>query len=73
MYQQKTITIPAQVLERMHDAFEAWSEAESTLEDFVCSQDTVFLHKLKRARKEHSAGKLKSLRELKKKLMPVSY
>jgi len=68
MNRQKTITIPTHVLERMHDAFSAWSEAESALEDFLLSKDRSFLKKMTQARTEHEEGNVTSFAELKKKI-----
>ena len=71
MHKEKTITIPKKVLERMHDALDAWREAESLLEDFILTKDKSFIQKVNQARKEHQTGKVKSLAELKKKMYGV--
>ncbi len=65
---QKTIEVPASLLGKISKATKAFEELEDEMEDFFLSKDPEFLEKMRRARKDHLAGKTRPLKNLKKDL-----
>ena len=65
---EKTINIPVSLLKKMSKATQALQEFEDELEDFLLISDPQFLVKMRRARKDHIAGSIRSLNDLKKEL-----
>lgn len=65
---QKTIDMPVSLIGKISKAAKAFEELEDEMEDFLLSKDPEFLEKMRRARKDHLSGKVRSLKSLKKDL-----
>ena len=64
----KTIEVPKRVVDSMVEAYEKWEDFRGEFEDFVFASDPAFVKKMRKARKEDTAGKSRSLAELKREL-----
>lgn len=64
----KTIEMPVSLLEKMSKVTKAFEELEDEIEDLLLSKDPNFLEKMRRARKNHLAGRIRPLKSLKKDL-----
>ncbi len=64
----KTIDVPVSLIEKISKAAKAFEEFEDEMEDFLLAKDPQFLKKMRRARKDHLAGKTKLLANIKKEL-----
>ncbi len=67
----KTIEMPVSLLEKMSKVTKAFEEIEDEIEDLLLSKDPKFLEKMRRARKDHFAGRTRPLKSLKKDLCIV--
>ncbi len=65
---QKTIDVPLSLVEKISKAAKAFEELENEMEDVLLAKDPRFLKKMRRARKDHLAGKTRQLMSLKKEL-----
>ena len=66
--QLKNVSIPRRLFESMIEAYQKWEKFSDEFEDFLLSEDEQFLQKMRRARKEHRAGKIRDLEALKQEL-----
>jgi len=66
--QLKTISVPQKLFECMFEAYRKWEKFSNEFEDFVLSSDKKFIEKMRKARKEHLKGKVRSLQSLKQEL-----
>jgi len=64
----KTVEVPVSLLDKISKAAKAFEDVEDEMEDFFLSKDALFLKKMRQARKNHVAGKTRSLDSLKKDL-----
>ena len=55
----ETVKVPVSVLRKMAEASEAFQVLEDELEDFLISQDSKLLSRLRRARAAHRKGKVR--------------
>jgi len=58
----KTIPVPQRLFEIMADTYQNWEKFSGEFEDFLLAKNSEFIEKIRKARKEHRAGKLKSLK-----------
>ncbi|MBI3358605.1 MAG: hypothetical protein HY037_03320 [Nitrospirae bacterium] len=65
---QKTIEMPTSLIGKISKAATAFEALGDEMEDFLLSKDPAFLEKMRKAKKAHSAGKTKPLKDLKKEL-----
>lgn len=61
-----TVTIPVSVLKKLEMAARAAEEARDALEDYLFSQDSRFLQRMRDARASHRGRRAKPLRFTKK-------
>ena len=66
--QLKNVPVPRRLFESMIEAYQKWEKFSDEFEDFLLSEDEQFLQKMRRARKEHRAGKIRDLETLKQEL-----
>ncbi|MDP2951564.1 MAG: hypothetical protein Q8N55_04225 [bacterium] len=66
--QEQNISIPQKLFLSILEAHENWQKLTDDLSDFFASSDGGFLKKMRQARSEHLAGKLKDLSALKEQL-----
>jgi hypothetical protein len=64
----ETIEVPKRVVDSMVEAYEKWEKFRDEFEDFAFSADSRFIAKMRKARKEHTAGRTRSLAALKREL-----
>ena len=64
----KTIEVPESLIKKINKASRAFQELEDELEDFLLLSDPEFLAKMRRARADHIAGKVRPIEALKKEL-----
>ena len=62
------ISIPVSLLHRMSEAVQVLEEFQDELEDYLLSQDTAFLERMRQARAHHLNGKTRTLDDLKHEL-----
>ena len=60
-----TITLPKKIFKNYVQASEDFERAQSDLEDYILAHSQEFLTKIRRARKEHGAGKFSDWKDLK--------
>lgn len=63
-----TVSIPASLLQRMSEAARMFEAFQDELEDYLLSQDTAFLTRMRQARSHHLKGETRSLNMLKQEL-----
>lgn len=66
--QLKTIPVPQRLFESMIEAYQKWEKFGDEFEDFILARDEKFIKKMRKAKKEHRAGKTKDLEALKQEL-----
>lgn len=54
---RQTVTLPRQVVEKVLNASEAFVALQEELEDYLLAHQPGLVKKLRRARREHLAGK----------------
>lgn len=64
----KTIEVPESLIKKISKATRAFQELEDELEDFLLLSDPEFLAKMRRARTNHTAGRVRPIEALKKEL-----
>ncbi|MBI4787999.1 MAG: hypothetical protein HY782_13255 [Chloroflexi bacterium] len=64
----ETVTLPASLVEKMLQAGESFAEFSDELEDFLLSQDSKFIAKMRAARADHLEGKTKPLSALEREI-----
>lgn len=64
----KTVEVPLSLLRRMARAAEAFAQLEDELEDYLLSRDPEFIARMREARAQHLAGKMRPLTDLKQEL-----
>lgn len=62
------VSIPVSLLQKMSEAAQAFEIFQDELEDFLLSQDTAFLARMRQARTHHVEGKTRPLDALKQEL-----
>ncbi len=60
-----TVSIPVSLLQKMSEAAQAFEVFQGALEDFLLSQNTTFLARMRQARAHHLKGETRSLDTLK--------
>lgn len=60
------VILPKKLFSSMLDAFQRWQVFSDELEDFLLSNDEIFLAKMRQARCEHMGGRTRNLAELKR-------
>ena len=68
----ETVTLPASLVEKMLQAGESFAEFSDELEDFLLSQDSKFIAKMRAARANHLEGKTKPLSALEREVSQTS-
>ena len=68
MSDNQQIIVPRKLFASMLEAFTKWQQFGEELEGFLLASDSVFVAKMRQAKKEHKAGKLKDLAKLKKEI-----
>lgn len=68
MNNTQQVIVPKKLFASMLEAFAKWQQFGEELEGFLLASDSVFIAKMRQARKEHKAGKLKDLAKLKKEI-----
>lgn len=63
-----TVTIPLSLFKKMSKATQAFQDLEDEFENFLLASNPEFVAKMRSARRDHVAGKTKSLQKLKKEL-----
>ena len=63
-----TLAIPISLLQKMSEALELFETFQDELEDYLLSQDTAFLARMRQAQAHHRKGETRSLESLKKEL-----
>ena len=66
--QSNTIAVPRKVIDSMAEAYKKWDEFINEFEDFALSSNKTLLAKMRKARKEHLAGKTQNVSALRKSL-----
>ena len=64
----KILEVPERVVDSMVRVYQVVEEFQGEFEDFALSMDEKFIGKMRKARKEHKSGKVRSLAELKSEL-----
>ncbi len=59
----QTIEIPIRLLQRLVETEQSFASLSEELEDFLLAHELTFLKKMRSARREHRAGKTRSLQE----------
>jgi hypothetical protein len=63
-----TIPVPQKLFESMVEVYQKWEKFSDEFEDFILAHDEKFIKKMRKAKKEHQAGKLKNIEVLKQEL-----
>lgn len=63
-----TLAIPISLLQKMSEALELFEAFQDELEDYLLSQDTAFLARMRQARARHRKGETRSLESVKQEL-----
>ncbi len=64
----KLLEVPEKVLDSMAQVYQKVEEFYDEFEDFAFSSDLKFIKKMRKAKREHFAGKTRALAELKSEL-----
>ncbi len=64
----ETIQVPARLFKRFLRAGEALNELHEAFEDYLISTSPTLLRKLRRARRQHIAGKTRPLGDLRREM-----
>jgi len=63
---QQMVSVPKSLLRKMEKASAAFQAFEDELEDFLISQDTELLERLRRARQDHLSGNVRPFEEIRR-------
>ena len=62
----QTVQVPAELYKKLLRASETLSDLHDAFEDYLISTNPALLKKLRRARRDHVAGKTRPFQELKR-------
>jgi len=66
--QLESVRVPQRLFESMLEAYRKWEKFSNEFEDFALSKDRLFIQKMKKAKREHRAGRVRGLEVLKQEL-----
>ncbi len=64
----QAVQVPTELVRRFVDASEAFDELQDAFEDFLIAHNPKLLRELRKARREHLAGKTRPFAEFEKEL-----